>query len=106
MMESVVISALFDPVFVILLCVEYPKYDDADADDLVEYLVGKPPENDAAKVAVVKSLAFGIQFQRPHRGGELIQKFTSQPGPFLLIPIPHAPALKAGEVLPKSLPCS
>lgn len=75
--------------FVILLCMEHAKDDDPLTDNLVKYLVGKPPEEHPAEIAMVKVLAFGIPFQRLHGGGKFVQKLTPQPGPFLLIPIPR-----------------
>ncbi len=78
----------WDLSFVILLCMEHTK-DDALADDLAKYFVGKPPAKHPAEVAMVKVLAFGIQFQRPHAGGKFIQKLGPEPGPFSLIPIPR-----------------
>jgi hypothetical protein len=73
--------------FVIPLCMEHAKDDDALTNDLVKYLVGKPPEKHPAEMAKVKVLAFGIQFQSPHGGGEFIQELAPEPGPLLLIPI-------------------
>lgn len=75
--------------FVIPLCMEHAKDDDALANDLVKYLVWKPPEKHPAELAMVEVLAFGIHFQRPHGGGKFIQKLATEPGPFPLIPIPR-----------------
>ena len=66
----------------ILFGMEDAENDEARANDLVKYLVRKPAKKDAAEIAVVNSLAFGIQFQRPHGMGKFIQQFATEAGSF------------------------
>jgi hypothetical protein len=62
---------------VILLSVQDAKHYHAVADDLVEDLVWKAPQNDATEVQVIEALPLWILFQCPHGDSDRIKELAA-----------------------------